>query len=274
MTRIGCGLLIVLGLFAVPAAHAQSMNIVIGPAGLTPPNTYAAAGTAGFWNGINTANGSTTTNLRDLNGTVTPVSVNQFGGTQVLNFNDAATFGDDETLMDHCLLTFTPNLETCLFINNLQNGRYEVLIYAWMPGQPAVRAFTNSDEEPGNPHLILGGAWPGHHEESVTYARHISDVTTGLLRTHSGIVPGDDPALGAAMNGIQIRKIPPTIRGDMNCDGLINGRDVGPFVQAVIDPDAYQDDYPACTLAAGDMNNDTLVNAADTDNFVVKLLAQ
>ncbi|MCZ6682139.1 MAG: hypothetical protein O7B26_03080, partial [Planctomycetota bacterium] len=74
--------------------------------------------------------------------------------------------------------------------------------------------------------------------------------------------------------GIQIRKIPPTIRGDMNCDGLINGRDVGPFVQAVIDPAAYEDDYPACTLAAGDMNNDTLVNAADTDNFVVKLLAQ
>lgn len=266
--------LFVLCLIAAPATFGQSMNISIGPAGLTPPDTYDAAGMPGFWNGINTANGSTTTNLRDLAGAITPVSVNQFGGTQVLNFNDGSTFGDDETLMDHCLLTFTPTLETCLFINNLQVGRYEVLIYAWMPGQPTVRAYTNCDEEAGNPHLIIGGAWPGQHQESITYARHIADVTTGLLRTHSGIVPGDNPALGAAMNGVQIRKLPPVIRGDMNCDGTFNGRDVSPFVYALIDSAGYENDYPACELIAGDMNNDSLVNEADITTFVVKLLVQ
>lgn len=274
MNKIGGSLSALLGLFAVTAASGQSMNIAIGPPGVTPSDTYAAAGLPGYWNGINTANGSTTFNLKDLNGNVTPVSLDQLGGTQVLSLNDPATSGDDETLMDHCLLTYSATLETCLFINDLQPGTYEVLIYAWMPAQPSVRAYTNCDEEPGNPHLIVGGAWPGQQEELVTYARHICVVTTGLLRAHSGIVPGDDPALGAAANGIQLRKLDPVLLGDANCDGDVNGLDISLFAEAVIDPAAYQAAHPLCPLENSDLNLDSQVDTGDISRMVNALLTQ
>src|SRR5262245_30719567 len=135
--------------------------------------------------------------------------------------------------MDHCLVTYTSGLETCLFFHALQPGTYEVLCYAWMPNHPTVLSYTNSDEEPGNPHRIVGGAGPGQQLEPITYAAHYCNVTSasgGLLRIHSGIVPGHNPADGAACNGIQLRKLPQTSAADMNCDGAKNGADVEGFV--------------------------------------------
>lgn len=102
-----------------------------------------------------------------------------------------------------------------------------MLVYAWMPNHPEVLSYTNSDEEPGNPHYLVGGAWPGEHEILVTYAKHISHVgppnLDGRLRVHSGVAPGGNFALGAACNGMQIRKLPPA---DLNTDGTVNAQDL------------------------------------------------
>ncbi len=51
----------------------------------------------------------------------------------------------------------------------------------------------------------MGGPWPGQHEVLISYSRHLVTVASnGILNLHSGIVPGADPSLGAALNGLQL----------------------------------------------------------------------
>jgi hypothetical protein len=61
------------------------------------------------------------------------------------------------------------------------------------------------------------------------------------------------------------------VRGDLNCDGLINAFDIDPFVLALTDAAAYGAAYPGCPLLNADCNGDGLVNAFDIDAFVVCL---
>lgn len=187
-------------------AQAQAFNIDFGEPGNAPPHTYAAAGRPGVWNGLVAPNGSTTFNLIDVDGLVTDVSVRQLGGTATITDDDPSTLGDDSLLLDDYLVTFSVPIESCLFFENVEPGLYEVLIYAWMPLEPRVFSFTNIDQEEGNPHYEVGGPWTGSHEELVSYSRHHVEVAAdGILNMHSGVSPGADPLLGAALNGVQIR---------------------------------------------------------------------
>ena len=61
------------------------------------------------------------------------------------------------------------------------------------------------------------------------------------------------------------------LRGDVNCDGLVNAFDIDPFVLALSDPDAYAAAFPECDIAHADVNDDGLVNAFDIDPFVLVL---
>src|ERR1051326_4807295 len=140
---------------------AQSMNVDIGTNGTAPASTYAAAGLPGYWNSLTAMDGSTAFNLRDLAGNVTNVSMWQGGGTELRNTNDPATLGDDGLLMDDCQVTYT-STEVCVFFYGLQNGTYDVIVYAMMPAQPTVLSRTHSDDEPGQPYVTVGGPWPGH----------------------------------------------------------------------------------------------------------------
>ena len=190
----------------VPAAHGESINIDFGQPDNAPSSTYGAAGQPGLWNAFLAPNGSTTFNLLDIDGNVTDVSVRQLGGTDTPTVDDPATSGEDSLLLDDYLVTFHPDIESCLFFENVDPGTYEVLIYAWMPLQPEVLSFTNIDQEAGNPDYEVGGPWSGGHEESVTYSRHILEVgSDGILNIHSGIVPNADAELGAALNAVQFR---------------------------------------------------------------------
>lgn len=269
-----CGGVILAASLAV--ARAQSFNIAFGPVNVIPSPAYGAAGLPGHWNAMIAANGTTTFNLKDITGAVTSARLTQVGGTATLSVNDGATIGDDEKLMDHFLVTYTPTLETCLFVNDLQNGLYEAIIYAMMPAAPDTLAYTSSDQEPGFPHEVVGGAWPGAHAEGVTYSRHyciVGPPYPGRLWLHSGIVPGQNPALGAALNGIQIRKLPPIAPADMNCDGDLNGEDVGAFVTALTAPEIYHAQQPTCNLLNGDLDGDWAVDQDDIAAFVDALMA-
>jgi hypothetical protein len=256
-------------------AMGQSFNINIGPPGVKPSSNYGGAGLPGLWNEINTASGGQTLNLRDVNGVVTDVRVTQIGGTFLRSVNPPATTGDDDLLLDDHLVTYSPTLETCLFINALDPGRYEVIIYGWMALMPTGRSWCSSDEEPGFPatRQEVGGLWPGHHEENLSFSRHLCIVPqTGLLRLHSGIVPGYNPADGAAMNGVQIRKLPPFIAGDMNCNGQVGPLDVDHFVTALLDNDAYRAQFPQCDITRADFNGDGDIDGQDIAGFVDLLL--
>jgi len=265
---------IAIHLLAAGIGAAQSFNIAIGPPGGQPSADYAAAGIPGYWNATPAAHGTYTFNLTDVNGGATGVRLLQIGGTQLLETLDGSVDGNDARLLNHYLITYTPTLETCLFIDFLQPGEYEAIIYGWMPANPEVYSYTNCDEEPGNPHKYVGGAWTGDHAQGVTYSIHYGIVGANQkLRMHSGIAPGAEASLGAACNGVQIRKLPPRLPGDLNCDGVKNGRDVDAFARALTDLSVYRDAHPTCNMLNGDMNGDWAVSQADVAAFVTAIMS-
>ena len=61
------------------------------------------------------------------------------------------------------------------------------------------------------------------------------------------------------------------IRGDVNCDGLVNNQDISPFVPLLTNPDGYAAAYPNCDPLAGDVNGDGVINNQDIAPFVALL---
>ena len=193
---------------------SQSFNVDIGMSGNGPPSSYTAAGRAGVWNVTEAAHGTTSSGLVDLHGAYIPVTLRQIGGLDLIEGDDPATVGADGLLLDDFLVTYDAGLESCVFLAEVEPGEYEVLIYARMP-ETDVDSYTDVDEEPGNPHSIVGGPWPGQHQELVSYSRHQATVgPSGQLNLHSGIVPAANPADGAALNGLQV------LRVDVFADGF------------------------------------------------------
>ncbi|MBU0640027.1 MAG: hypothetical protein KKB50_14265 [Planctomycetes bacterium] len=61
-------------------------------------------------------------------------------------------------------------------------------------------------------------------------------------------------------------------KGDLNCDGLVNGFDIDPFIEILDDPTSYGINYPDCPgHETGDINGDGYVNGFDIDGFVAIL---
>jgi hypothetical protein len=60
--------------------------------------------------------------------------------------------------------------------------------------------------------------------------------------------------------------------GDVNCDGTVDFRDINPFVQALIDPNGFTDDYPGCWPENADINADGSVNFGDINPFIELLI--
>lgn len=56
--------------------------------------------------------------------------------------------------------------------------------------------------------------------------------------------------------------------GDMNGDGFFNGGDINPFFLALVDPDAYAEQYPTIDpTGPGDINDDGVLDSADINPF-------
>jgi hypothetical protein len=241
-------------LAAAAPAHAQSINVDFGQTDAGPPPSYAGAGRAGHWNSIVAEHGSTTFDLVGIDGVPTTVKVWQFGGLETPWTDDPDLAGDDATLMNDYLITYDESLESCLFFRNLERGSYRVIVYARMPARPDVLSYTSSEEEPGFPHYVVGGAWTGEHELLVSYSVHEVEVTAsdGLLRLHSGIVPKEDPLLGAALNGVQIERIDPC-PADVDDSGAVDTGDLLSLLGA----------WGACPGCPQDIDGDGFVAVPD-----------
>ena len=61
-------------------------------------------------------------------------------------------------------------------------------------------------------------------------------------------------------------------RGDMNCDGVVDGLDIAPFTLALTDRPAYSAAYPTCFLRRADVNIDASVDETDVSPFVALLV--
>lgn len=195
---------VVASLFLATSALGQSLNVDFGEPDHHPPPAYAAVGLPGVWNSFPALHGTSVTNLLGLDGQPTGARLLQLGGFENLNENDPTISGDDALLMDDFLVTYSAGLESCIFFDNLEPGDYEVLVYARMP-DPTIGSYTSVDQETDIPHYEVGGPWLDGHHELVSFSRHFVTVgADGNLDLHSGIVPGANPMLGAALNGLQL----------------------------------------------------------------------
>ncbi len=61
--------------------------------------------------------------------------------------------------------------------------------------------------------------------------------------------------------------------GDLNCDGMVDGRDIGAFAFALTAPGSYAATYPTCSRAWADCNGDSLVDDQDISCLVARLLS-
>jgi agmatine/peptidylarginine deiminase len=76
---------------------------------------------------------------------------------------------------------------------------------------------------------------------------------------------------GWNIDDIELVAIPAVLRGDVNCDGVVNFGDINPFVIILTNPTQWQDLYPGCPLLSGDVNGDGSVDFADINPFIALL---
>lgn len=57
-------------------------------------------------------------------------------------------------------------------------------------------------------------------------------------------------------------------RGDLNCDGAVDALDVDPFLTALFDPRAYDEQYLVCDAEMGDFNQSGRLEALDIEAFI------
>jgi len=63
----------------------------------------------------------------------------------------------------------------------------------------------------------------------------------------------------------------PPVKGDMNCDDVVDLLDINPFILALSNPVAYQEAYPFCDIMNADCNYDEVVDLRDINPFVTLL---
>jgi len=92
---------------------------------------------------------------------------------------------------------------------------------------------------------------------------------TYYLLVGKDVEPGD-PLFLSAIAAARATLVP--VSGDMDCSGVLDAADVAAFVQALLDPDAFEAAHPNCGVLHGDMTGDHAVDGRDVQPFVAALL--
>ena len=183
-------------------ASAQLINVDFndpGGFGTTCSSTYAAAGTAGVWNGIDASLGINHP-LVDKSGAATTATLN-VGPNMVFPFSfvNANYAGDDANLMQDLVWSGGLNGGT-MTITGLANGDYTLITYAMAPDNKVAGLTDVSSAQSTDPVQQVGGtAWPGNHALGISYSSHQVTVTTGQLDITAVFV-----AFGESINGFQL----------------------------------------------------------------------
>ena len=78
----------------------------------------------------------------------------------------------------------------------------------------------------------------------------------------------DGDADGEARLDMGVDEYGSFLYGDLNCDGLVDGDDIRPFIVAFQGRAAYESRYPHCRWLNADVNGDDVVSYADINPFV------
>ena len=179
----------------------QSMNIRFGSAATTPSAGYGGAGQAGVWNAFEVLADFERTPVVNLQGTPLAARVYQYGPSQMLTFDNPGTSGDDEKLMDSMVLSMNDPVDACYWVEGMMNGTYEVTLYAMTPDDPTRRCRTRVDNSSPGPTQV-GGAWPGQHQQGITFSKFTVTISGGVIGWHSGLYNG---FFQSGLNGTQIK---------------------------------------------------------------------
>ncbi|MEX2218688.1 MAG: GC-type dockerin domain-anchored protein [Phycisphaerales bacterium] len=236
MNRTAAALLALAAAPLAPAA-AQSINIDFGTPGTAPSSSYAGAGRAGVWNALGVIPTSPPQPLVGLWGQPLAATIYNLGGSDLLAFDHPATTGDDAALMDDMFISYNNPVDLCLYFQNLQNGTYEVVVYAMSPDSAAHQNRIRVDFSAPGPTWV-GGDWPGEHHEPTTYSRHTVAVTDGRLFPHSGQFNAN---YRSGINGLQLILLSECYA---NCDAstqppTLNVQDFGCFLTRYAAGEAY-----------------------------------
>ncbi len=94
---------------------------------------------------------------------------------------------------------------------------------------------------------------------------------TVYLRWTMGPTDSSWQFCGWNIDDIEIVAVPVLTPGDMNCSGVVDFDDIGPFVLALTGPAAYAAQYPHCPWLNGDCDGNGTVDFDDIDPFVALL---
>ncbi len=153
------------------------------------------------------------------------------------------------------------------------NGRIDVVWY-------------DTRDDPGNWRSALyysnsidgGTTWSANRRLTDFFDTTIGFPVQQKIGDYTQIVSAPDLVhiiYAATFNGgqdIWYLPIRPFLRGDMNCDGLVNFGDINPFILALTNPAAYALRYPDCPINNGDINGNGVVGFDDINPFIRLLL--
>lgn len=176
-----------------------SINIDFGAVLNGPDDDYAGAGTAGFWNVLDSVNTAGVSGIMDIEGNLTGVSIATSQGMVDVTPNSQPFLNDDGLILGDYLVggsnTFT------MSFTGLDEGLYSVIVYT-TGRQDFSRSSTVAPF--GDPLALETntGSYAGLLEEGVTHSIHEVNVgVSGLSLEISS--PGD-----GFVNAIQISPVP------------------------------------------------------------------
>ncbi len=182
------------------ASASSLINIDFGTQFATPTAAHGgAAGQAGVWNGITATSGIVP--LNDISGAASGASINMPAGNFAFSFNNAATTGEFQALLDDGLdLGGVGSIDT-FTISGLAAGNYQVYVYAWAPDSATFITATSAN---GSAAANSGGAFGGNYAAGITHnVFNVSILPGGNLTIQTQTVSGF-----ATLNGIQIVPTP------------------------------------------------------------------
>jgi hypothetical protein len=192
MKLIPCLLALVV---SATSSSAQSINVDFGM-GAAPSSAYgAASGQNGVWAAFNPSTGSS--NVPDVNGAPTGLHLNLGGNLGFGSFDEPATGGDDELLMDDYVDVGAGPAQTYIYCLGLDAGLYDVYVYAWNPSDPGAQTGVEIVIGAFDGPAASGGVWPGGHAAGVTYTKHSGYVPDTIIIIATAL-SGE-----AVVNGIQ-----------------------------------------------------------------------
>jgi hypothetical protein len=198
------------GVLALGAqATAQNFNIDIDGTFGTPSNALAgAASQAGTWNLVPATSAGTP--LVDINGAASSVTIARTSGTGgAYSFNNAATSGDDQALLDDAQ---DPGAGGTWTISGLAAGSYDIIVYGWAPDSDLFRTGVSVN---GGPVTPVGGTFTGTYTQGVTHSLDTVTIATGgtVVITLSVVT-----SFGT-FNGVQVKSNTPVSAFTPFCSG-------------------------------------------------------